>query len=157
VQEINNGIRIVKVFKRVGHLIKQSMDKQFGDIKLTGPQGMLLGILAHDGEMKISDLSEKLGLSNSTVSGIIDRLEKQALVERIRSSEDRRVVYVNVTEKYRREFKEKFYKLEKYFEESLSTATPEEADMIIKGIDKLEEVLRRREEQILRRREEETR
>ena len=146
IEEINNGIRVVRVLKRVGHIMKKSMDKQFGDMKLTGPQGMLMGILAHDGEMKISDLSEKLGLSNSTVSGIIDRLEKQSLVERIRSVEDRRVVYVNVTEHYRKEFKEKFCKIEKYFEEALSRASAEETEIILKGIDKLEEVIKRQQE-----------
>jgi DNA-binding MarR family transcriptional regulator len=146
VAEIDSGIRIVRVFKRVGHMLKQSMDKQFGDMKLTGPQGMLMGILAHDGEMKISDLSEKLGLSNSTVSGIIDRLEKQGLVERIRSNEDRRVVYVNVTETYKREFKEKFCKIEKYLQESLTRATDEEVEIILKGIDKLEEVIKRQQQ-----------
>ena len=35
--------------------------------------------------MKITELSNKLCLSNSTVSGIIDRLEKQEMVVRERS------------------------------------------------------------------------
>ena len=67
-------------------MLKHSMGQHFNPMNLTGPQGMMMGILSHDGEMKISDLSEKIGLSNSTVSGIIDRLEKQGLVERTRST-----------------------------------------------------------------------
>lgn len=145
-ENISNGIKIVRVLKRVGHMLKQSMDKHFNDMNLTGPQGMLLGILIHDGEMKISDLSEKLGLSNSTVSGIIDRLEKQGLVERVRSKEDRRVVYVNVTDEYRKSAKEKFCRLEKYFEDVIDKATSDEVEVILKGLDTLEKLLDRQQE-----------
>lgn len=145
-EDISNGMRIFRVLKRVGHLLKQNMEKYFSDMKLTGPQGMLMGILAHDGEMKISDLSEKLGLSNSTVSGIIDRLEKQGLVERIRSKEDRRVVYVNVTAEYSRSAKDQFSRIEKHFEDVIDKATAEEVEIILKGLDTLEKLMERQQE-----------
>ena len=124
-------------------MIKQSMGQHFNAMNLTGPQGMMMGILSHDGEMKISDLSEKLGLSNSTVSGIIDRLEKQGLVERTRSLEDRRVVYVNVSTEFRKNSKENFCKIEKTFEDIMTKATTEEVEVILKGLDTLEQILDR--------------
>lgn len=139
--EISNGIKIFKSLKRVGLMIKQSMGQHFNDMNLTGPQGMLMGILSHDGEMKISELSEKLGLSNSTVSGIIDRLEKQGLVERTRSLDDRRVVYVNVSSEFRKNSKENFCKVEKTFEDILNKATAEEVEIILKGLTTLEQIL----------------
>jgi MarR family transcriptional regulator, organic hydroperoxide resistance regulator len=124
-------------------MIKQSMGQHFNAMNLTGPQGMMMGILSHDGEMKISDLSEKLGLSNSTVSGIIDRLEKQGLVERTRSLEDRRVVYVNVSTEFRKNSKENFCKIEKTFEDIMTKATTEEIEIILKGLDALEQIMDR--------------
>lgn len=139
--EISNGIKIFKSLKRVGLMIKQSMGQHFNDMNLTGPQGMLMGILSHDGEMKISELSEKLGLSNSTVSGIIDRLEKQGLVERTRSLDDRRVVNVNVSSEFRKNSKENFCKVEKTFEDIMSKATTEEVEIILKGLTTLEQIL----------------
>ena len=122
-------------------MIKHSMGQHFNDMNLTGPQGMMMGILSHDGEMKISDLSEKIGLSNSTVSGIIDRLEKQGLVERIRSLDDRRVVYVKVSNDFQKNCKKNFSKIEKTFEVALNKATPEEIEIIIKGLDTLEQLM----------------
>lgn len=119
------------------------MGQHFNAMNLTGPQGMMMGILSHDGEMKISDLSEKLGLSNSTVSGIIDRLEKQGLVERTRSLEDRRVVYVNVSTEFRKNSKENFCKIEKTFEDIMTKATTEEIEIILKGLDALEQIMDR--------------
>ena len=138
---MSNGIKIFRSLKRVGHMLKSSMIQHFNEMNLTGPQGMMMGILSHDGEMKISDLSEKIGLSNSTVSGIIDRLEKQGLVERTRSIEDRRVVYVNISDAFKKNSKTKFHKLEKTFEDIMEKATDEEILAILKGLDTLEKLM----------------
>jgi DNA-binding MarR family transcriptional regulator len=145
-EEMSKGIRAIRLIKQVMGSIKHNMGKQFEEMNVTGPQGMLVGILIHYGEMKISDLSEKLGLSNSTVSGIVDRLENQGLVERTRSIEDRRVVYVNVTPEFKQNAKERFKCFEKNFESMMSKATPEELDTILKGIATLKEVIDRQKE-----------
>ncbi|HHY74378.1 MAG TPA: MarR family transcriptional regulator [Bacillus bacterium] len=47
----------------------------------------------------VSSISEKVLLSNSTVSGIIDRLEKNGYVKRVRDQNDRRIVWVTETDK----------------------------------------------------------
>ena len=138
---MSNGIKIFRSLKRLGHTVKHSMGQQFNEMNLTGPQGMMMGILSHDGEMKISDLSEKIGLSNSTVSGIIDRLEKQGLVERTRSVEDRRVVYVNISTDFQKNCKTKFLKIEEIFEDKMKKATDEEITIILKGLDTLEKLM----------------
>ena len=145
-EEISKGIRAIRLIKQVMGSVKHNMGKQFENMNITGPQGMLVGTLIHYGEMKISDLSEKLGLSNSTVSGIVDRLESQGLVERTRSTEDRRVVYVNVTPEFKKNAKEHFKEFEKKFESMMSKATPEELDTILKGIATLKEVIDRQKE-----------
>ncbi len=144
-EEINKGIKIVKDLKHIGYMVKKSMAQQFQDLNITGPQGMLVGILSRNEGMKISDLSKKMGLSNSTVSGIIDRLEKQELVERVRSKEDRRVVYVNLTPEFRKNSMKRFDRVEKNFAEMLQKATPEEMDIIVKGLDTLKKVIDRQE------------
>lgn len=143
---MSKGIRAIRLIKQVMGSVKHNMGKQFEDMNITGPQGMLVGTLIHYGEMKISDLSEKLGLSNSTVSGIVDRLESQGLVERTRSTEDRRVVYVDVTPEFKKNTKEHFKEFEKKFESMMSKATAEELDTILTGIATLKEVIDRQKE-----------
>lgn len=142
-QDLKTSIKIVKALKQVINILKQNMKEQFKCMNLTGPQGMLIGILSHYGEMKISDLSEKLGLSNSTVSGIIDRLEKQDMVERIRSKEDRRVIFVNVTPKFQEITQKNFQIVEKSFEDMISSASEEELNTILKGLNTLENIIDR--------------
>ncbi|MBK1809670.1 MarR family transcriptional regulator [Clostridium sp. YIM B02505] len=141
--EVNRGVELVRKLKNIGKLIKRSMGNHFEEMGLTQSQGMLIGVLCHQGDMKISDLSEKLGLSNSTVSGIIDRLEKQGLVERKRSKEDKRIVFVNVTEEFLKNFKENFSKVERKLERIASEATTEELDTVLNGLEALENIMRR--------------
>jgi DNA-binding MarR family transcriptional regulator len=71
---------------------------QFG---LTGPQLTVVKLLDGLGDVSLSELSEKIGAQNSTVTGIIDRMEREALVTRARSKEDRRVVHIRLTPKGR--------------------------------------------------------
>ncbi len=69
---------------------------------LTGPQLTVVKILEQIGDMSLSELSERIRAQNSTVTGIIDRMERENLVSRERSKEDRRVVYIKLTAKGRR-------------------------------------------------------
>lgn len=140
-EELNKSLRVVKVLKQVIHTMKQNMGHQFKELNLTGPQGMMVGILVHCGKMKITELSEKLGLSNSTVSGIVDRLEKQGIVERIRSKDDRRVVYVGITPEFQKSSKLHFNAIEKKFETMMNKATPEELETILNGLDTLKRLM----------------
>jgi MarR family transcriptional regulator, organic hydroperoxide resistance regulator len=151
VEEIDRVISIIKMIKQVMDTMRQSMQHnfkgdQFKEMNITGPQGMMLGMLNHYGEMKVSDLSEKLGLSNSTASGIIDRLEKQGLVERTRTSEDRRVVLVSVTPEYKRNIQEHFREIKTSFELMMSSATDEELDTILEGLSTLKKIIDRQKE-----------
>ncbi|MEC9488922.1 MAG: MarR family transcriptional regulator [Halanaerobium sp.] len=140
----NSSIGIARLLKQVLDAIKQNIEREFREMNLTGSQGMLVGILAHNGEMKISDLSARMGLSNSTVSGIIDRLEKQGCVERIRSKEDRRVVFVRVTADFNKKAKSNFNRIEHKIESIMKEATEEEIDRILDGLKILQKLLDRK-------------
>jgi DNA-binding MarR family transcriptional regulator len=66
---------------------------------LTGPQLTVLKMLEGVGDLSLSDLSERIRAQNSTVTGIIDRMEREGLVVRARSTEDRRVIKIRLTER----------------------------------------------------------
>ena len=69
---------------------------------LTGPQLTVVKMLEQIGDLSLSELSERIRAQNSTVTGIIDRMEREGLVVRERSKEDRRVVYIRLTPKGRK-------------------------------------------------------
>jgi DNA-binding MarR family transcriptional regulator len=71
-------------------------------VPLTAPQLSALQILveehgASEGGVSISELSRRMGLAHSTVSGIVDRLERRRLVSRTPQPQDRRFVLIELT------------------------------------------------------------
>jgi DNA-binding MarR family transcriptional regulator len=57
----------------------------------------VLSLLSQHGEMSMSRLAELLDVSLSNATGLMDRMEERALVERVRVSDDRRIVLVRLT------------------------------------------------------------
>jgi DNA-binding MarR family transcriptional regulator len=76
--------------------VTRAVAEQYG---LTGSQLLVLKMLEPRGQLSLSDLSERIRAKNSTVTGIIDRMERDGLVVRRRSGEDRRVVYIELASK----------------------------------------------------------
>jgi DNA-binding MarR family transcriptional regulator len=64
---------------------------------LTGPQLWAIKLVAGSAPIKVSDLARRMYLHPATVVGILDRLESKGLVQRTRSTEDRRVVEIDLT------------------------------------------------------------
>jgi DNA-binding MarR family transcriptional regulator len=54
----------------------------------------VLWLLQHQGSMTMSRIAELLGVSLSNATGIIDRMETNELIERVRVPDDRRLVVV---------------------------------------------------------------
>jgi len=76
--------------------ITKGLASQFG---LTGPQLTVIKLLETFENLSLSSLSERIRAQNSTVTGIIDRMERESLVRRERSTADRRVVHISLSEK----------------------------------------------------------
>lgn len=67
--------------------------------ELTCSQFSVLYHLSHCARMTMNELTHILSLTHGASTGLIDRLLKMNLVQRERSEDDRRVVYVSITEK----------------------------------------------------------
>ena len=59
------------------------------------------------GRVMMSELAQACGMALSTMTGLADRLEKKGFLRRVRSDEDRRVVYVVLTGRGRRAYRER--------------------------------------------------
>ena len=71
------------------------VEKQCG---VSGAQMWLLWELSESPGMRASDLASAMAIHQSTVSNLLDRLESEGLIKRDRSSEDRRVVTLFLTQ-----------------------------------------------------------
>lgn len=134
-------IEVRKLLNKIVTLVKQTMIKPKGHMDITATQGMMIHMVGKNKKMKVSELSEALGLSNSTVSGIIDRLEKQQILERVRSEEDRRVVYVKFSEEFQKNSCNHFKDQEDFLVSILQKASVEELKKIVETMGILERLL----------------
>jgi len=69
---------------------------------ITGPQITVIACLVRSGPRTLTDLSRTLGMSHSTASGIVDRLESRGLLRRAEDASDRRRTQIQVTEAVQR-------------------------------------------------------
>ena len=65
--------------------------------KLTGPQALILRELLRIKQPTIGQLAKQVSLSPATVTDVIDRLEGRGLVQRFRSTQDKRQVHVTAS------------------------------------------------------------
>ena len=77
-------------------LHSKKLSKESG---LTGPQLILMRSIKELGDVTIRQLSNHTNMSPATATTILDRLERNGLVERIRSTTDKRKVHANLTQK----------------------------------------------------------
>lgn len=99
VPPVAHDLRILQSLRRLMRATDLFSRRLVKAHKITGPQLMCLHkLLEADTGLTVSQLSRAIFLSASTVVGILDRLEKQALVTRVRSVTDRRKVLIHVTQ-----------------------------------------------------------
>jgi DNA-binding MarR family transcriptional regulator len=66
------------------------------DLDLTPAQLHLLLWLGYDGPLTMGELARRVAVTEKTITGVVDRLERDGLVRRERDPSDRRVVRVRL-------------------------------------------------------------
>jgi DNA-binding MarR family transcriptional regulator len=138
---------IERDLRAVRQLLRRPLDAMIAQGGLTGPQQAAMGALVKSGGLSLKDLSRELGLAHSTVSGIVDRLEKRGMVERKADGADRRVSRIVPTRQVRQFVRETMPELERHpLAEALAEATEAERQTVARGIGTLRQLLERQAE-----------
>ena len=91
---------LTQIFRNLGMMVSQIAKRQSAAHgTMTKQELMTVSFLGHRGECRIGEIAEFLGIGQSAVTPIADRLEKAKLIQRIRSQKDRRVWIVRLTKK----------------------------------------------------------
>ena len=113
-------------------------------VGLTGPQLSVVKMLEGLGDMSLSDLSDRIRAQNSTVTGIVDRMEREGLVDRKRSEGDRRVVNIRLTDKGQKLARSLSFEPFEIFSNALENAlSPGELVSLLTLLDKLATFVKR--------------
>ncbi len=86
---------------RTARSMKRALDSRLGPIGMTAAQHVIISTLAHEDGLSLSQVGKRAYLDKPAITGLADRLEKDGLVERRRSTNDRRVVQLHLTAKGR--------------------------------------------------------
>jgi DNA-binding MarR family transcriptional regulator len=79
--------------------LARGLRKETEQVGITARQATLLWLIKRSPGLSLAELAAEEDISPPALSGHVDRLEAAGLVERIRSSEDRRRVGLRLTEK----------------------------------------------------------
>ncbi|WP_075619994.1 MarR family winged helix-turn-helix transcriptional regulator [Paenisporosarcina indica] len=109
-----------KELRYISGIIKQKGREILSNYTITPPQFVALQWLFEHGDMTIGDLSTKMYLAFSTTTDLVDRMEKNELVLRVRDESDRRVVRIHLLKEGERIIEEVIQKRQVYLQDILS-------------------------------------
>jgi len=141
----------MQIIMRIRQIIQQ-MSKYskyiLENYKITVPQLICLHEVYQHGPISIGVLTKIVFLNNSTVTGIVDRLETREFVKRVRISKDRRQVHLEITEQGVNFIKKAPKPLQDQFIERLNTLDEEKTTLILWSLEMLVDMLGNKESQV---------
>ncbi|PLR77722.1 MarR family transcriptional regulator [Bacillus sp. V3-13] len=140
--ETNIVADIEKDLRYIAGIIKQKGREILSNYTITPPQFVALQWLFEDGDMTIGELSNKMYLAFSTTTDLVDRMEKNKLVMRVKDPNDRRVVRIHLLEEGKRVIDEVIKKRQAYLQEVLRNFSGEEVLLLKKNLTKLHQDMR---------------
>ena len=107
------------------------------DSGFTHQQVMVIKLIAHKGQVNISQLCDEMSLAKGTVSGIVQRLEDAGYIKKVKYEGDKRNTYVEFSDKgleFAREFRTK---INESFDKIFENFTEEEVEEVRSNLLKL--------------------
>lgn len=105
---MNRELAISYLFKQITIINDKTLNKGFESFDITFTQFKILKYLLYFSDKVITqkDIEKHFGISNPTVTGVLDRLEEKKLLERVEVPTDRRKKAIVITAKGRGLLKE---------------------------------------------------
>ena len=98
---------LMSQIRHISERVGEKLLKESGVDIFNGAQGRILYVLWEHGKMTITEIGRLTSLANTTLTGMLDRMETSGLIERIPDKKNRRQIFVSVTEKaneYRKKY-----------------------------------------------------
>ena len=97
-EQREGGFLITKIHQITNRIFKKML-KEYGIKELNPGQGRILFALWQQNEVPIHELSKKTQLTKSSLTTMLDRLEKMGFLKRVDDLSDRRITRVKLPEK----------------------------------------------------------
>jgi|TARA_R110002033_G_scaffold48042_6_gene94046 DNA-binding MarR family transcriptional regulator len=134
---MSNSNALLVALRQINRAIDLQSKKLEKETGQTTPQLLVLKELAKHGRSKPSVIAKSVHLSHATVTSIVDRLEKSAMVTRERSEDDRRSVEIVLTDKGRTCIENAPELLQEDFLIAFSKLEPWEQNLLISSVQRI--------------------
>jgi len=95
----NTSLKLYLVLSKAMQAITKRMEEDIRTYGLNPTEFAVLELLFHKGDQPIQKIGEKILIASSSITYVVDKLEKKSLLVRKACSNDRRVTYACLTEK----------------------------------------------------------
>lgn len=102
---------------------------------------LIFWLLYRRGEVNMTEIADYIHAPLNTATGIVNRMEKNGIIVRTRSEEDKRVVHVNFSDKGMAQFEALINELMRYGLQVVNSLTGEEMELLHKMTAKVIKVL----------------
>ena len=129
--------RVAELFPQLARGMARYGNNYLTKGAITLPQLWVLGYLAKQPECPMRELADFMKMGLSSVTGMVDRFVKQGLAGRRRTEKDRRIVFVDISQKGRKVLKEILEQRRITTLELFETLTAEERSIYLSILEKL--------------------
>ncbi|WP_078391861.1 MarR family winged helix-turn-helix transcriptional regulator [Shouchella patagoniensis] len=137
---------IERSLRKVADLVKQKGREILVNFPITPPQFVALQWLNEYGDMTIGELSDGMHLAYSTTTDLIDRMEKNELVARVKDEQDRRVVRIHLKPKGQTIIRDVISQRQDYLAEMLEGFSREQVDILEENLNLLLKTMKNKRE-----------
>jgi DNA-binding MarR family transcriptional regulator len=120
-------------------VIQRYYERHLTPLGITPSQFYVLSYLWEKDEAKFKDLAKSVNIEGPTLTGILDRLERNGFISRKDDLEDRRSIVISLTEKAKKIIPQGMAFVKQLDDEVKRSFLPEEFTNCIKVIDKISE------------------
>ena len=131
------ALKLFVVMSRAMQTVAKRVEEDIKNYGLNTTEFSVLELLYHKGDQPIQKIGEKVLLASSSITYVVDKLEKKELLVRKPCSKDRRVTYAVITDKGRKLMDEIFPEHKKAIEKIFAGINEEEKAQLIEQLKRL--------------------
>lgn len=132
----------------ISHMIKRSIDSLDNLYGVNGKQLRLLGFIAHESmnrDLYQKDIEEELKIRRSSVTSMLQNLEKAKMIQRVSVDKDARLKKIVLTDLGKETTQNTYHKIISFEEELRSLFNEDEYNQFNDYLNKLERYLKEKE------------
>lgn len=135
--EIDLSLKLFVILTRTLNAIKTNVEKNIRKMGLNPTEFSVLELLYSKGEQPIQKIGEKVLIASSSITYVVDKLEKKNYLRRKPCADDRRVTFACITEEGRTFMEKEFPKHKEAIHEIMAGLNKNEKEQLIEHLKQL--------------------